>query len=39
MGLQNRKHTTFSYPETVTGLPPTKGAFGENVKRVHDLKQ
>jgi hypothetical protein len=37
MGLQNREHITFSYPE-LSSLPPN-GAFEENVKRVHDLKQ
>jgi hypothetical protein len=38
MGLHNRERITFSYPETVQSSP-TKGAFEENVKRVHDLKQ
>jgi hypothetical protein len=38
MGLQNREHITFSYTES-SGLPPTKEAFEEKVKRYHDLKQ
>jgi hypothetical protein len=38
MGLQNREHITFSYPESVRFLP-TKEASEEKMKRVHDLKQ
>jgi hypothetical protein len=38
MGPQNWEHITFSYLK-LSGLPPTNGAFEENVKRVHDLKQ
>jgi hypothetical protein len=38
MGLQNWS-TSPSATLKLSSLPPTNGAFEENVKRVHDLKQ